>query len=176
VGPSTSAAWQAAKNFAGHLVGIARADGRPLAIAPFELTAMTAMIVPAELEPRNPFGLYSSAIEGYLPALIDHIPEDPDTRKCIDRWERCWDAQPGATRAAILSWCIEHRGGLIDIDALSSGWLRIIMRTNNAMFRCTKGIRATHLGTSFNTKENLSDEAFIETFHRDTHVEVVAAV
>jgi 2',3'-cyclic-nucleotide 2'-phosphodiesterase (5'-nucleotidase family) len=47
-------------------------------------------------------GLYSFAIETFLPALIEHIPEDPETRACIDRWEKLWDDRPGATRAPIL--------------------------------------------------------------------------
>jgi 2',3'-cyclic-nucleotide 2'-phosphodiesterase (5'-nucleotidase family) len=47
-------------------------------------------------------GVYSFAIEASLPALVDHIPEDAKTRKCIDRWDVFWDRRSGATRAPIL--------------------------------------------------------------------------
>jgi 2',3'-cyclic-nucleotide 2'-phosphodiesterase (5'-nucleotidase family) len=47
-------------------------------------------------------GLYSFAIETFQPALIEGIPEDPDARECIDRWERFWDDRSGATREPIL--------------------------------------------------------------------------
>jgi 2',3'-cyclic-nucleotide 2'-phosphodiesterase (5'-nucleotidase family) len=46
--------------------------------------------------------MFSFAIQSYLAALIDHIPEDPETRACIDRWEQAWDAESGLTRALIL--------------------------------------------------------------------------
>ena len=41
-------------------------------------------------------------MQAYLQALLDHIPEDPETRACIDRWEKVWDDQSGLTRAPIL--------------------------------------------------------------------------
>lgn len=47
-------------------------------------------------------GLFSFAVQAHLQALLDHIPEDPETRACIDRWEKVWDDQSGLTRAPIL--------------------------------------------------------------------------
>jgi 2',3'-cyclic-nucleotide 2'-phosphodiesterase (5'-nucleotidase family) len=47
-------------------------------------------------------GLFSFAVQANLQALLDHIPEDPETRVCIDRWEKVWDDQSGLTRCPIL--------------------------------------------------------------------------
>jgi 2',3'-cyclic-nucleotide 2'-phosphodiesterase (5'-nucleotidase family) len=47
-------------------------------------------------------GLFSFAVKAHLQALLDHMPEDPETRACIDRWEKVWDDQSGLTRTPIL--------------------------------------------------------------------------
>jgi 2',3'-cyclic-nucleotide 2'-phosphodiesterase (5'-nucleotidase family) len=46
-------------------------------------------------------GLFSFGVQAHLQALLDHILEDPETRSCIDRWEKVWDDQSGLTRAPI---------------------------------------------------------------------------
>jgi 2',3'-cyclic-nucleotide 2'-phosphodiesterase (5'-nucleotidase family) len=84
-------------------------------------------------------GLYSFAIETFLPALVDHIPEDPATRKCIDRWEAFWDRRSGATRAPILILPVpfDARDGIVrrkssNIGNLAADALRIDAAGNPA--------------------------------------------
>jgi 2',3'-cyclic-nucleotide 2'-phosphodiesterase (5'-nucleotidase family) len=47
-------------------------------------------------------GLYSFAMDTTTRTIVDHIPEDPETRQRIDYWEACWDRRPGASRTPIL--------------------------------------------------------------------------
>jgi 2',3'-cyclic-nucleotide 2'-phosphodiesterase (5'-nucleotidase family) len=51
----------------------------------------------------NPRRRVSFAVQSHLQALLDHIPEDPETRACIDYWEKVWDNRSGLTRAPILT-------------------------------------------------------------------------